>query len=366
VSAPQARDLKRAADIMRVLVDPLAAPDIDQWRSTVNRMLIPLLDADSAGFLLPVSGRLAVYSDEHDPAELAKYPDLAPPPLSTGKPIFVRCVELGVSTLDEVWGDDMHINLNSAYFNDYVAPNRAHDALTAVIPLPRLGPHGMAGVQLWHERMEGRTFGARETALLRMILPALRIGVEACVRWDRHRTDLLSMLDHLGQRLLVCDVSGRVLHATPALLAAIEEDGEGHRLMRELHAVAAELGGLAASAPVEQGQPSFGGRSLATAHARYAVTGALYRSPIPSSPLLVLVTVERTTPVLRSAAELRDRYGLTRAEIRVAALLVSSLTSTEIAQQLNLSPHTVRRHTESILLKARVGSRAALATKLLR
>ena len=84
--------------------------------------------------------------------------------------------------------------------------------------------------------------------------------------------------------------------------------------------------------------------NVRTAYAAYAVTGSLYRSPFSISLALLL----RTSLVLRTRQELREAYKLTRAAIRVAALLVSGKSSPEIASELHVSPHTVRRHTESI------------------
>lgn len=363
----RATDVARAAEAMRLLVSPFDLPSVDHWRSAVNRTLSPLLGADSAGFLLPVSDGPAVYSDEHDPEALARYPELAPPPLSTGQSVFERAVELGVCTLEEVWGEDMHINLASEYFNDYVAPNHAHDALTAVLPLPRLGPHGMAGLQFWHESMRGRRFGPRETAILNLVFPALRAGVDTCVRWERHRADLLAALDGLHQPTLICDPGGRALHRTPALTEALAADAQSDELAAAMRAVALHLGRLSAGSTLPgDWRPPAAEHHVCTRYASYRVCGSLYRSPFPAAPALVLVALERTTPVLRSEHELRASYGFSRAECRVAKLLATSMSSQEVARELHLSPHTVRRHTESIFTKAGVNSRAALAVLLLR
>ena len=55
--------------------------------------------------------------------------------------------------------------------------------------------------------------------------------------------------------------------------------------------------------------------------------------------------------------ELQRRYGLTPREARVAMLLASGAHAREIAQALGISPHTARRHAESVMRKLGVHSR---------
>jgi DNA-binding response OmpR family regulator len=57
---------------------------------------------------------------------------------------------------------------------------------------------------------------------------------------------------------------------------------------------------------------------------------------------------------------LRDRFGLTSREIAVTRLLVEGLSNAEIAQRLEVSYYTARNHTEKVLLKLGVPSRAAV------
>jgi DNA-binding CsgD family transcriptional regulator len=69
-----------------------------------------------------------------------------------------------------------------------------------------------------------------------------------------------------------------------------------------------------------------------------------------------------TTPALagEDAVRLRDRYGLTLREIEVTRLLLRGESNREIADRLNISEHTARHHTERVLGKLGVRSRAAI------
>lgn len=50
----------------------------------MNRTVRTLLEADTAGFLLPVREGLMLYSEEHDPAEPASFPEVVAPDLADG------------------------------------------------------------------------------------------------------------------------------------------------------------------------------------------------------------------------------------------------------------------------------------------
>jgi len=58
------------------------------------------------------------------------------------------------------------------------------------------------------------------------------------------------------------------------------------------------------------------------------------------------------------------RFGLTRREAQIARLLARRATNREIAEQLDVSPHTVRHHVERIFAKLGVSSRRTVAERL--
>jgi DNA-binding CsgD family transcriptional regulator len=63
---------------------------------------------------------------------------------------------------------------------------------------------------------------------------------------------------------------------------------------------------------------------------------------------------------------LRDQYGMTPREIEVAALLAQGLSNIGVAGRLRISPHTARHHTQRVLAKLGVHSRAEAAARLRR
>jgi DNA-binding NarL/FixJ family response regulator len=57
-------------------------------------------------------------------------------------------------------------------------------------------------------------------------------------------------------------------------------------------------------------------------------------------------------------------YGLTRREYEVARLLAEGRSNAAIARELQISAHTARHHTQRVLSKLKVHSRAAAGAKL--
>jgi DNA-binding CsgD family transcriptional regulator len=79
----------------------------------------------------------------------------------------------------------------------------------------------------------------------------------------------------------------------------------------------------------------------------------------------LLVTVQTAGPAPLSDDSLRTRFALTRQESRIARLIARGLRNADIACELSISPHTVRRHTESVFGKLRVTSRGEVHGRLL-
>ena len=57
------------------------------------------------------------------------------------------------------------------------------------------------------------------------------------------------------------------------------------------------------------------------------------------------------------------RFGLTRREAQIARLLARRATNREIAEQLDVSAHTVRHHVENIFAKLGIHSRRSITSQ---
>ena len=329
-------DVDRLKRAVQILVAPLDYPDADAWRRAANTELRDLLDADSAGFLLPDSGSLYLYSSEHDPVALSRYPDFLPPDLSDGRSIFAAMASKRVGTLENTYGHDWPRYLRSEYYNEYAGANGAHDTLAAMLPLEEAGA---AGLQFWHEHPTRRKFGAREVTLLEIVYPALRAGILTHLRFRQNRANLFEMIDRIGDAFFVFDGHHTLQHQSPSATDLLRTEPECDKLLNEISRAATLLGET----------------SIATASNEYRIRCFTHGK---EAELLTDATVERVHSALPCDDALAGRYGLTKAEAKVARLIAVGKTNGDIAGQLFISVHTVKRHVEKILMKMSARSRS--------
>jgi DNA-binding NarL/FixJ family response regulator len=76
------------------------------------------------------------------------------------------------------------------------------------------------------------------------------------------------------------------------------------------------------------------------------------------------ITAMLNSPATGRATNGDTRYGLTRREHQVAELLARGKSNATIARQLGISAHTARHHTQRVLAKLEVHSRAEAGAKL--
>lgn len=353
LSAPDRSRLQAAT---RALLSPLAYAGPDRWRSAVSGAMKELLGADIATFVLPVDGLAPVYTEGFDRRLAAQYPSREVA-LPGGVSMWQRQARQKVWNRAMLYRGQTAAYYRSAYYNEYVVPLRAHDALAATVPLAeRIGPDTLATVLFHHERRNGRRFGSRGMELLRLCFPAFEAGVRTWLRLREHTGRIAATLDATGAALLLLDPSGREAHRTPALCRALEADpdldrsGEIARLGRSLRR---GRRGLADAASGDPRPPSV---DVRTSTARYRLCASYLGGE--AEPEMILVAVERLTPEPVADGDLRTRFGLTRQQVRVARLLADGHSNDDIAARLFISPHTARHHTEHVLLKLDARSRA--------
>ena len=90
---------------------------------------------------------------------------------------------------------------------------------------------------------------------------------------------------------------------------------------------------------------------------------ALLRRARPAAPA-VDGAAEAPRPAPLADEALRERFNLTARQIEVARLLGEGFTNAEIAAKLEMSYYTARNHTEQVLAKLGVSSRAAVGALL--
>lgn len=178
------------------------------------------------------------------------------------------------------------------------------------------------------------------------------------------------LLATLSDAVVVCDERGTALSRNAPLDAMMTGDPESQRVLDAAALMAREVGARRARARnaaigVGDADPSVAAETTKVLTRRFSYR---LRAAAVLEYAVVLVTVGRKGKTDRSVADsvavLRDRYRLTRRELEVTQLLVRGQSNQEIARELNMSIHTARHHTERVLEKLGVHSRAAIAVVL--
>lgn len=152
---------------------------------------------------------------------------------------------------------------------------------------------------------------------------------------------LFAALDALGQCLAIYDASGLLVRQTRAFETLLDSP-EGDRIVSAVCTIT-------------------GGQSIAVGP--WVIAASLYQSGGKPSRL-VQVARHDDGPLAPSDKELRERFALTRCEVRVARLLADMTPNKLVAASLGVSPHTARHHTEHVMRKLGVRSRNLVAARL--
>lgn len=276
---------------------------------------------------------------------------------------------------DEDWlpKDDL---VRSAFYNEFLRRVEAHSVVFV-----RLLAQGFStlNLNLGRQRRAG-PFGAGELALIRTLHPHLIRSVKLARRvGDAQQLgdELTQFLDASPHGLFLLDGEGRVrrVNRTGERLAR-EHDGLSLAAGR-LRAATSELTGrleaLTATAASRQAGPRRGGSiALASPSGRaplsaiVAPVGAERLGLFQSGPSVIVCVTDLGAGVAPPAERLRDLFGLTRTEARVALALLEGDSPREAARQLGVSFYTVRGHLAQIFDKTGVKRQSEMVRLMLR
>ena len=361
----QSNDLARLEAASRILLSPLVAPGPEAWLAEAGRAVRDLIGGSGVVLVAP-GGPSGVYSED--------VPDVAAACMAyTG-----TLTEDGYASSDPFVDTWNQLRRRAGYevfsldFNQRVMAEAGHEGLDSPIVtdvlagagqrdfvgLHKSGPAGDAVVWVLGRERDGFRFGEGTPAVLQALVPSFRSGLDALGRLGAHR----AALDAVSEPLAAFGPDGGELHRNAALRDALAADVEGATVERAV----ARLGRAGTPQARRSDGPLAATDTVQTAQGRYA----LRRTELPPGlfgadpAVLVTVAVSRA-PAPPSAEAVRERTGLTAREAEVALLLAQGLTNAEVADRLFIAPATARRHTESVLGKLGLTSRAAVASALL-
>lgn len=260
-----------------------------------------------------------------------------------------------VAGLRETTGD---LPARSSLYQAFMKPRGLQDELRAVL---RVGgrPHGH--ISLF--RAVGRpAFGAAETRLVESLVTPLARKLRSFAGEVPHS---LPDAPH-GPGLLLFDASGALLSANDDARAHLEDlpDGPSAPAPSGLRVPAwVQSTALKARAISEERDRGHARVRVRSRSGRWLVCHAsCLREPDGSlGPSAVVIEPAKTSEIVPLIV---DAYELTDRETEVTGCIARGLSTGQIAEQLRLSPHTVRDYIKSVFEKVGVSSRGELVGKL--
>jgi DNA-binding CsgD family transcriptional regulator len=179
--------------------------------------------------------------------------------------------------------------------------------------------------------------------------------VRAEVAQPTPRLDFVDALDLLGQSIGVFTLSGTLLHRTDAFRTCVERPAISAAVSTVVTTMATQAENTWRRHTIPSPVSCRAGDSV--------VRASLFQ---PSDEPMVLICIEAMAITQGPTdQEVIARFGLSPAELRVARRLVSGESNKAIAFALDISEHTARHHTQRVLRKLGLNSRAAILSTLI-
>jgi DNA-binding CsgD family transcriptional regulator len=266
--------------------------------------------------------------------------------------------------------------LNSEFYTDWVKPQGMYTCLYTNAFRRR---DRAAYLCLTRER-GARPFLRKEMANARRLLPHLGRAAEIHFRLieSERQVGVMDLALSLNSQEVICvDARGKMLFASP--LAAVRlrhadglsenstglmagTEGETRRLRRQIAQSFAPLQPAGDLCTLEL-QRTNGKRAISVT----LIPAAALRSSldVPSAHVALLVS-DPDMPTPSCAQLLRARYHLTKAEIRVAEMILAGYELKGMAERLGVSVGTVRNQLKSVFQKTNTHRQSSLVSLLLR
>lgn len=347
-------DLAQLEGAITTLVSPLHFERVTDWRLASRIAVERAIGADRSAGMLPCDG---------EPLGEC-HPDLLPAineyvsyyhTLDVG--LQVRRRELGLEVCHWSTVYDMKELVETEIYNDFSQPHGMLDCTGMVYDFdPALPP---AALLYYHEREESKPFGERGLALLRLLMPAFKAGVHACLSLATQRAALGALFDRMEGGFACFDAHGHLVQQNTGMTKLLAAEPEREKLRAQMSGIADTMGAsvrrTARHVRADVAIPPW--REIRTSSGNYRMSVSLLPAGLLATHSMIVVALNRVDPHQRSDAQLRAQFALTPREIQIARLLAARRGSAEIASALGVSVHTIRRHTERVLMKLGVHSR---------
>ena len=354
------------------------ALDASGWGSVIGHFADMV--GGSSGFLSAfdlVTGAGAVIMSRCDPDVLTAYTEhyAAINPLNNvdDPSTFLRDWRPTILTDEDTLPKDEYVR--TEYYNDFVLPNESHSAM-----MIRLSCHGSAPQVLNINRPRKRgSFDAADLEIAALYHPHFIRAFELGRKLPVSRPldgELDVLFECSSHSLFVTDLDGRIFRANPLaeglLAGAAGLRSIGGRLTCDQADAGRRLTALIAAAASDGERRKGGSMVLAVSHRRppLSITVVPLRTPghpiFNGAPRVLICATDPGRDIPLPELRLRDLFGLTGAEAKVALALVECGDLPTAAVKLGMAANTARIHLARIYEKTGVNRQIALAKLILR
>jgi DNA-binding CsgD family transcriptional regulator len=356
------RELDRLSQVVSSASRPFTAGTVDDWRADVLHACSDLLDGFAGHFDLFGFG-----------VDTTHFVDGYPPG------VFEEWRVAGGAEIDSAIAVTEQLNLTvftrahryrvaGAHWSERYKRSRLykefylkHGLLHAAGLFCRTG-ESRAYLLVESEALADDGFDERARRLLQVVEPVFRSSVRSLSRADGLNWTTDALFEALNEPVALVGIDGRWVHRSSAFDATLATVSPELRsvLLQEMAHRAQQLLAIVCSTKANRREAIQ--RSVQPTWTSDGIRAYLTTIDMPGdSEPVCLVRVSRSsgaTLAQAAAAGLSDR------EAVVAMCLVDGHSNKEIARRLAISPHTARRHTERVLRKLGVSSRASVARAL--
>lgn len=354
----------RLESLLGALVAPWEFASVDAWRDQIACSARDTVSAQHSQVSLdPRCGLAPVRSPDIDPALIDEYlrqwvhQDPFADMLSReGITPYVRS-----EAVQRVSGFAAQYDA-SPILNDFYRRAGLHDAAG----IRRRHPH-FAQLTVFSTTRTNPRFVRRASHVMPLAAPAFLAGALQIFSVATIRGQFVRNIDTIEAAIALYDTDGGRVHRNSALRTLLASYADASELVDLIDRAALTFASIGrAGSPGTQLAESTAG-AMTWQWRNLTVSGSLARLGIEGSQPLVLLQIQPTRDSSTAPDAQRPTSvapALTAREREVGVLLARGATNRAIAQCLDITEHTARRHTERVLRKLGVSSRAAVARAL--
>lgn len=334
------------------------------WSSGILKPLTELIGCQKSGVRQLVASGHQWTECEFDPQAIQAYNTYFGR-FDHGRALRGPDVSSHVNSTINRFQDRLPVLFRSEFYCDFLQPFGFLDSIA--LSTRRTKQESGSTLYVWHDKALDSSDRARRIAILRLLAPAFRSGMQASTQVNSARSAFTALIDRMAEGCAFFSHTAVLLHTNTALTAILAGSTAPDTLRDTIAIAAASVRDTCFSRIGTEPNAAAPAVDVYQSEGTYRISATVFdHSPLQAdAAILVSVAFCSATHPSSAVAIRPERYGLTKREVEVVRLLISRQSNREIAHHLGVSLHTARHHTENIMRKLGVASRSDITKVLL-